>query len=116
MSLYLQEKLLRYTLGAGVWVGLAKGEREVSAAGYKRVFARFESIEGGRFRNTSAVEFPTSESDWGQVDGFMLFDGPVGGHMLLQGALERAKVFEERDAARFDAGEIEVGFRVSNVS
>lgn len=85
---------------AGTWT-------ELAGNGYARQAVTFDAPTNGATANSSDVEFPEAEGDWGTVAYGALYDAPTGGNALTAiKALGASKAIDTGDVLRFAAGEI----------
>lgn len=80
--------------------GEAGGGTEVSGAGYARVTANF-NVSGNQAANSAVIEFPTAESNWGEITHVGIFDAPTGGNLLAYAELVASRIILTGDIARF---------------
>lgn len=96
----------------------AGGGTEVSGNGYARATLNpldanwaGPSAGNGVTSNSAAITFPTpTNTGWGTVTHFAIFDAASGGNMLFQGALSQSKVINAGDTVSFAPGQLQITF------
>lgn len=137
-SNYLENKLIDHLLRAtaypvptAIYVGLfttassdAGPGTEVSGGSYARVqvgpsLSAWSATQGGTAgastgttgvsSNVADITFPAPTANWGTITHFGLFDAVTGGNLLMQKALQVAKVVNSGDQApKFPAAGLSV--------
>jgi hypothetical protein len=122
MSNYLENEILDHILGTGsytmpsaVYIGLSTGSfgdgntgTELTGSGYARVAATFNAAASGTADNASAIQFAAATGSWGSVSHFGVFDAASSGNLLIHGAFSAAKLIEEGDILKIDAGDLDI--------
>ncbi len=122
---YWENEILDHIFGKGsytpptIYVGLstadplddASGLAEPSGNGYARVqtsASDWNAASGGSLDNASDITFAQATGNWGTVTHFALFDAATGGNMLAHGTLGQSKAIDSSNAARFEAGDLDM--------
>lgn len=124
---YLEEKLLDHVFGLASYTapttvylalftsapGESGGGTEVSAADYARKALTNNNTtwerSGSTVTNTSEIQFPECQNNWGTVVATALFDASTGGNMLYYSTIasEDQRDFKAGDIVRFKQGTIQ---------
>lgn len=81
---------------------------EVSGGSYAREAATFAAPANGTTSNSGIVTFNTPTADWGNVQGWAVFDAVTSGNMLFHGTLDNAVYISEGQVAEFAVGALEL--------
>ena len=125
ISNYLEEQLVRHTLGVGayanvtpVYVGLLSDMlqdgsvyTEFSGSNYARqsvAAAGFVAASGGATYNVSDITWPAATADWGTVTHIGIFDSIAAGNMLWWAELPIPKFVAFSAVFRILAGELDI--------
>jgi hypothetical protein len=123
---YCEDKVLGHVVGKSsfdkptVSVALSSTDPSDSSTGlsepstayaYKRIAtaaADWTTPSSGKVRNSTAIAFPQSTGDWGNMKYFALFDTTAigAGNMIAHGALGSSKAVMSGDTASFSSGAI----------
>lgn len=115
---YAEALLLDHLIGnqATVYLGAftagpgeTGGGSEVTAPSYARAAVpvngtNWPPASGGTKSNGSVIEFPTAAESWGTITHIGIFDAPVGGNLLVYGALNNGKAVGAGDTPHLSAG------------
>jgi len=122
---YWENKILDHIFGKGsytpptIYVGLStadptddgSGLAEPSGNEYARVqtsASDWNAASNGSMDNVSDITFAQATGNWGTITHFALFDAATAGNMLSHGSLSQSKAIGESDAARFEAGDLDI--------
>ena len=123
---YWENKILDNIFGKGsytppvIYVALSTADpiddgselAEPSNNGYARVqtsASDWNVAKSGSLDNAGDINFGQATENWGTITHFALFDSATGGNMLAHGALNQPKAVGSSDAARFEAGDLDIG-------
>jgi len=72
------------------------GAKEPAGSDYVRqaLSGKLGAPTDGLISNTSSIDFPTSETNWGTVTHFVIYDAQTGGNLLMYGALTTPRTVE----------------------
>lgn len=99
------------------WIGLSSTaptvegdnvtEPVAEGSGYHRVHLNNLSAPVlGVIRNNGAVAFPESESEWGTMTHYVVYDEESGGNLLFYGELEHSRLVEIETTLLIKDGEL----------
>lgn len=125
---YWENKILNHVFGKDnyippiIYVGLSIADplddasrlAEPNGNAYSRVqtsVSDWDTASGGSLINVNAIVFPQAIGDWGTITHFALFDSIIGGNMLVHGAISQSKTIYNKNAARFEAGNIMINLQ-----
>jgi hypothetical protein len=116
-SSYLLNKLVDHAFGSGtfskptLYLGLTVSGVEVSTSGgsnYARKATSAFTVSSNTATLADDVDFDVAGTNWGTIDGVVLYDAVSGGNQLGTGSLSSSKVIEIGDVFRALAGEIDI--------
>jgi hypothetical protein len=101
------------------WLGLSStaptidglGVTEPTSIGtaYGRVQITNLSVpSNGQVSNTAAISFEESTTSWGTMTHYVIYDGNVGGNLLMFGLLTISRSVEENTVITIRAGELRI--------
>lgn len=87
--------------------GTGVTEPPTSSSGYARVeLTSLSAPADGVIKNSSAVSFAESLSDWGVITHYAVYDAETGGNLLFYNALEAPRTAEAGTLLMFKANEL----------
>jgi len=126
-ALYAENKVLELLVGKtafatpSVWVALfivapthedGTGGTEASAGNYalkSTAPADWAAAANGAIQNGNDITFvEASGVNWGEINGWALYDAETGGNMLVWGNITVPKTISIGDTAKFAAGDLDI--------
>lgn len=87
------------------------GVSEPSGGGYARVkIASLGAPSNGIVRNTADISFAESQSNWGVLRYFVIYDAATGGNLLMYGLLPEARTAESGTTIVIRTGSLGLSF------
>ncbi|MBQ5824909.1 MAG: hypothetical protein IIW48_08890 [Clostridia bacterium] len=87
--------------------GVCDGEPSTDGTGYERILLDSLSVpENGLIKNTAAINFNESLTNWGSISYYAVFDSKTGGNLLFFGDLDISKTVEVGTTITVKAGEL----------
>lgn len=128
LALYAENEFLEHIVGKAaifsiptVYVALfivspthedGTGGTEASLGNYARkstAAADWNNAANGAIDNANAITFiECADADWGEINGFALYDALSAGNMLVWGNLTTPKTITITDTLQFPAGDLNV--------
>lgn len=104
-----------FTSPSAVYIGLfttkageAGGQVEVSGGSYARQTVTFGAPSNGSTSNTVAVVFPDPTDNWGDIEGWGLFDASTSGNLLYYADQSPVETVNTGNPVQFPIGSIVV--------
>jgi len=128
MAVYAENKTLEHAVGKTAWTMPATpflalftvaptnedgtGGTEASAGNYARITcpgASWAAAAAGAIQTGADITFAEcSGGNWGEMNGWALYDALEGGNMIVWGNITVPKTINIGDTAKFAAGDLDV--------
>lgn len=88
-----------------------EGEIETDGTNYSREkITGLSEPENGVIKNTASIVFNTSDTEWGTVTHYVVYDSESGGNLLFYGLLDHSRHIEIYTSLVISAGALEISF------
>lgn len=89
--------------------GVCAGEPSTNGTNYERVLlANLSAPTDGIVKNTAAISFNESITDWGVITHYAVFDAKTGGNLLFYGKLSMNRTIEPNTVLTIKTGELSI--------
>lgn len=85
---------------------------EPSDSAYARVrLSSLSAPSGGEVKNSQAISFADSTTDWGQVTHFVIYDAATGGNLLIYNTLDKPRTIQSDSQVSFKVNGLELSLK-----